>query len=410
MRTLLLLLSAALLLHGQVTSVPDTGVTVTAPASGAEVVKAGTGSSFGQRGIVGGTGLPCTVGTDTITCAPDTAVVRFWSSGAGDPSANCTAGQESYVNSTNREVWECVATNTWARKSGNIYSAVDTGVDDTYAPTTCAGFPAVYASGQVVILQATTANTGASTLDCGPGAKAIKLVDGTTDPANGNITSKQPAILQYDSAANGGMGAWLLLVSTGITASSTDTLTNKTLDAEGTGNSVTIPVKVWMPAAGCQNATASLLWDTPTTNPAVAACVTGTNTQKGVADFADGANALSMQYTLLLPSDWSGAIDAKFKWLSATITGDVVWQIATSCVADAETDDPAFNTASTVTDTAKGITNQTNDASITGVTATGCSAGELLHIKVTRDPAHASDNHAATARLIGVELTLRRAM
>lgn len=185
-------------------------------------------------------------------------------------------------------------------------------------------------------------------------------------------------------------------------------LTNKTLDAEATGNTIILPMKVWLGAASCQNATATLSWDTPTTNPAVPACVTGTNTQKGVADFADGANSLSMQTTVALPSDFSGAIDAKFKWLSATTTGNVVWQIATACVGDGGTDDPAFNTASTVTDTPKGTANQTNDATISGVTATGCAAGQLLHLKVFRDPANASDTHAATARLIGVELTIRR--
>lgn len=165
--------------------------------------------------------------------------------------------------------------------------------------------------------------------------------------------------------------------------------------------------KVWLEAAGCQNTSATLMWDTPTSNPAVAACVTGTNTQKGVADFADSSN-LSMQRTLLLPSDWTGAIDVKFKWFTSATSGDVVWQIATACVADGETDDPSFNTASTVTDTAKSTANQTNDATITGITATGCAAGELLHLKVFRDAAHASDNLAATARLIGIELTLRR--
>lgn len=167
--------------------------------------------------------------------------------------------------------------------------------------------------------------------------------------------------------------------------------------------------KIWLPAAGCQNTTATLFWDTPTSTPAVAACVTGTNTQKGVADFADSAS-LSMQTTLILPSDFTGAIDAKFKWFTSATSGNVVWQIATICVADGETDDPAFNTASTVTDAAKGTTNQTNDASIASVTITGCAAGELLHIKVLRDAAHASDTLAATARLIGVELTGRRAL
>lgn len=219
--------------------------------------------------------------------------------------------------------------------------------------------------------------------------------DATTPSANDNDTSiATTAYVQTELTAY---------------ASDTATFTNKTLDVEGTGNTITTVSRVWIPAGMCQNTTASLNWDTPTSNPAVAACVTGTNTQKGVADFADGANALSMQQTLRMPADWTGSVDVALKWFSGTTSGDVVWQVATICVADAETDDPAFNTASTVTDTAKGTANQTNDATITGLTTTGCAAGELMHVKITRDPAHASDNHAATARLIGAEFTLRRA-
>lgn len=189
----------------------------------------------------------------------------------------------------------------------------------------------------------------------------------------------------------------------------TETLTNKTLDAEGTGNTLTLPRRIWLPAAGCNNATAGSIWDLPSASPAVAACVTGTNTQKGVLDFSDTSN-LSAQMTWKLPSTWTGNIDANIKWFSAVTTGDVVWQLATICVADAETDDPAFNTASTVTDTTKGTANQTNDAAITSVTATGCAAGELMHLKIFRDSAHASDTMAGTARLIGVELVVREAL
>ena len=330
----------------------------------------GGGGAGTVTSVTGGVGIQVVNGTTTPEVSKDTAETPTWSAGTGAPSANCTAGSSIYLDTTNARYYRCgPSNNTWTE-----VARISSG----------SGAPA----------------SGAC--DAAAEAGTIYYRTDNTSGAGGH----------YGCAQTGsGTYGWVLLSGSGaVTASSTDTFTNKTLDAEGTGNSVTIPVKVWIPAAGCQNTTASLLWDTPTSNPAVAACVTGTNTQKGVADFADGANALSMQYTLALPSDWSGAIDAKFKWLSATTTGDVVWQIATSCVADAETDDPAFNTASTVTDTAKGTTNQTNDASIMGVTATGCAAGELLHIKVTRDPAHASDNHAATARLIGVELTLRRAM
>jgi hypothetical protein len=128
-----------------------------------------------------------------------------------------------------------------------------------------------------------------------------------------------------------------------------------------------------------------------------------------VLDFANGSD-LSAQITHKLPSTWTGTVDANIKWFTPATTGDVVWQIQTICVADAETDDPAFNTASTVTDTAKGTTNQTNDASITTVTVTGCAAGELMHVKIRRDSGHASDSLADTARLIGVELVTREAI
>jgi hypothetical protein len=191
-------------------------------------------------------------------------------------------------------------------------------------------------------------------------------------------------------------------------SSGTMTLTGKTYDAEATGNILTLPVKAWLPASGCDNVTPGPFWDLPTSNPAVAACVTGTNTQKGALDFADGAPTLSAQSTLMLPADFTGTVGAALKWFTSATTGDVVWQVSTICVADAETDDPVFNTASTVTDAAKGTANQTNDAAIASVTITGCAAGELLHVKVLRDPAHGSDTLAATARLIGVELTMRR--
>lgn len=234
------------------------------------------------------------------------------------------------------------------------------------------------------------------------GTGAAVFVDG----AIGAATATTPSANDNDTSV-----ATTAYVQTELTAYASDsaTFTNKTMDVEGTGNVFTIPRRIWFPAAGCNNATAGNVWDLPTSNPAVPACKTGTNTQMGVLDFADSSN-LSAQLHYALPTTWTGTVDARIKWLTSATTGNVVWQLSTICVADAETDDPAFNTASTVTDAAKGTTLQTNDAAITTVTVTGCAAGELMHLKIQRDAAHASDTLAATARLIGVELTIREAL
>lgn len=234
-------------------------------------------------------------------------------------------------------------------------------------------------------------------------------VNVVTETGSQTLTNKTLTSPVISSISNTGTVTLFTASDTVVGKATTDTLTNKTLDAEGTGNVLTVPRRYWFPAAGCNGSTAGPIWDLPASNPAVAACVTGTNTQKGVLEFADSAN-LSAQITHKLPSTWTGNIDANIKWVTSATSGDVVWQLSTVCVADAETDDPSFNTASTVTDTAKGTTLQTNDAAITSVTATGCAAGELIHLKIQRDSAHASDTLAATARLIGVELVMREAM
>ena len=197
------------------------------------------------------------------------------------------------------------------------------------------------------------------------------------------------------------------------TLAGTETLTNKTLNVEAAGNDLTVVDRYWMEAAGCNNATASPLWDLPTANAPAVACVTGTNTQKAYADF-DQTTDESMQRVLRLTLGFTGAIDANVKWLTTATTGSVAWCVQLVCVADGETDDPAFPAQAVgncQTDAANGTTNQMNSATLASITATGCAAGELMHIRLSRDPDETStrtDTVAADARLIGVELTLRQ--
>lgn len=179
-----------------------------------------------------------------------------------------------------------------------------------------------------------------------------------------------------------------------------------------TGYNIAVPVKVWIPAAGGNGTTASPIYDLPESNGPVATAY-GTSPNKfGALDFADGVNALTCQFNLHLPSDWTatGGIDIKFIWFSGSIsTNSAVWTCATASIAD--TEDllaPTFNATQTVADANLATANTRNSCSITGVTTTGLAAGELAIFRVGRDPTNGSDTLAATAALIGCEVTYRR--
>ena len=180
-----------------------------------------------------------------------------------------------------------------------------------------------------------------------------------------------------------------------------------------------LPIKHWLPAAGCNNTTAGSMWDLPTSAAAAAACVTGTNIQKGVLDFADTSGGFSAQTTLALPSDWTASTlpDVNIYWTTSATSGQVKWTMTFVCTdaAASATDDPAFPTSSngfnTVTTAVPGTANRVQTSTITGATLpTSCVTGtrNLLHVKIFRDGADAADTASATVRLIGAELTIRR--
>jgi len=168
-----------------------------------------------------------------------------------------------------------------------------------------------------------------------------------------------------------------------------------------------------MTPATCQGTTAYLAWNTVTGSSPAANCVTGTNTQQAYADFDQTVDEC-MQAHVSLPADWTGEIDADYKWLTTATSGSVAWCTQLACVADAETGDPAFiaqGSGNCVSDTAKGTTNQFNDVSDLAITDTGCVAGEHVYVRTCRDPDETggqTDTVAADARLIDMTLTVSR--
>jgi hypothetical protein len=215
----------------------------------------------------------------------------------------------------------------------------------------------------------------------------------------------------YAKESGSGNTGWAALSGSGgtVTASSSNTFTNKTIDAEGTGNVITIPFTVDWPGATCENGTPYSVWSAASGELPTPTCVTGANQVFAQADYGDGATFAQRNH-FRLPADWTGTVGAHILWKTAATSGSAVWQVSTICMASGESVDPTFNAAATVTDAAIGTTNRLNEATIASLTTTGCAAGEWFSFAVFRDPAHASDTLAATASLVNFQLTYRRAM
>lgn len=226
--------------------------------------------------------------------------------------------------------------------------------------------------------------TGSGSIDCGAAGYCRPAKRGTSLP--GTCTQGD----QFQKTGDGTL--WLC------------TATN-TFSQVGTSGSTQTNV-VFLPAAGCDNATAGTFWDLPTANAPQAACRTGTNTQKGVLDFDQTTAETAFQH-VSIPTSWDGTLDVRILWeANSTSTNSVVWDVRGACVADGEADDPSLSLSNAITDANAGTAaHKVNIATDTSLSLTSCAAGEMLVLRIGRLPTNPSDTLAADARLIEVELT-----
>jgi hypothetical protein len=184
----------------------------------------------------------------------------------------------------------------------------------------------------------------------------------------------------------------------------------------GTTASLTLPYQLQFIAGVCQNATASVGMSTPSTLGATAGCHTvaaaSGDPAYGYAVFATGGADTELHGQFELPSDWTGAVDATIKWNSnSTTTNDVVWEIAIGCVAAGEAATAiSFNDQAFAADTNLGTVLQFNTVSLTGLTTTGCAAGETAFFIIHRDTDTAGDTLDQDVRLVSITFTLRRSV
>jgi len=188
------------------------------------------------------------------------------------------------------------------------------------------------------------------------------------------------------------------------TDTNTLTFTNKTVDAEGTGNVYTRPFYVEF-TPGCNNAAASNgAFDVPTSSAATFSCF-GTGTTHGAADFVDGSTTgISGHFTL--PQGWAGNMDARIYWFGGISSANAVrFSVQTGCVADTEavSTGPSYNTASASNTAYTGTANQRKTTTLSAIAMTNCSAGEEMYFALQRIGGDAGDTYAATAEVLSIQ-------
>jgi len=266
------------------------------------------------------------------------------------------------------------------------------------------------------------------------GAHSLTLTTtGATDvtlPTSGTLYSTEGAVV---AVADGGTNCSVASITcfnniTGFTASGTTGTTSTNLvfstsptlvtPALGTPASGTLNLSFHMIflAAPCQNATASVGLNTPTTLGAAGACestaAASGDVAYGSAVFVTGGANTEVHGHFPLPSDWTGAIDVQVKWRAiSTTANNVVFQIKFGCTATGEAttavslNNTAFSAVTNLTTTL-----QWNVSTLTGITTTGCAANEQAMWVLDRDTDTSGDTLDADVQVMLIDFTYRRAV
>lgn len=191
--------------------------------------------------------------------------------------------------------------------------------------------------------------------------------------------------------------------ATVATATSPTVFTQKTADAEASGNVFSRPFYEEFTASG-GGAGGQGAFDPPTTGAATFSSFGSTTTQ-GAVDFLDAVTSTVVGH-FTLPQGWTGNMDARVTWfanLSSSNSARI--SVATGCVADAQaiSTGPSYNTASAANTAYTGTANQRKTTTLLAVPMTNCAAGETMYFQLSRIGADAGDTLAATVEVISID-------
>jgi hypothetical protein len=330
------------------------------------------------------------------------------------PNANsmavqtCAAGTNTFVSAWPISTAQCTQSNISASATMPYAYAADSGSATAYV---VALTPAIasYTTGLEVDFLPANSNSGTTpTLNVNSvGAQTITKF-GATALSIGDLATTQIAKVIWDGTY------WELqnpnTLSSTLTTTSTSTLTNKTINAESTGNNISYPAKAFWPAAGCSGgSTAGPGIVTGSTNAPTPNCV-GSTVPKGVLQFAHGNIAYISSFQL--PSDWNSSASTDIQ-ICATTTDTtsghtIIWDVQTgfNSVTGAATDDPSLNAQQQLTVTLGGsqVSGGEICGSLTSMTMTSAAAGYNFEVLIKRDSSDTVTDTAVAMKYLTITL------
>lgn len=382
--------------------------------------------------IAPGTGV-----TNSLSCAAGVCTVTVNSSAGGVSSgtslpATCTVGTPFVLTNATpntAQLYTCTATNTWTQQTGGTHSGTYSLGTGYLSMTETAGGSGWTA--KLLVKQDAGANTfskaalsdvgviGVAAASVSGGATGQIIVMGeTTCVADGTVTignligvgtTTAGRCKDLGTTSSNLVSGHVQIIGRAQSSGSAGDDIIFEFYGPGLYGSADQASYISFPAANCQLGAAATGFVLPASNYPTATCITGSNVITGALSFANVGTASTQSVQGKIPLEGVvTSINVKGKWRTSATSGSVVWQVQAACVADAETNDPSFNTAQAITDAAKGTTLQSNDFSLTGLTLTGCSTGETLYFKFFRDADHASDDLAAAADLLHLTFVINR--
>jgi hypothetical protein len=293
--------------------------------------------------------------------------------------------------------------------------------------------PAALVTGATYYFVADVANTAAASINFNSlGAKTVVKMPGgvTTDLVANDIRANQVVVMRYDgsnmqmisqvgnAASGGGSGittqdegaqqgtsqTTVNCVGSGIACSVSGSTTTVTVSASGT-----VTDNIWLKAAGQYHGSGGgtvALWEVPSSGgPTVDldGALVSTNYSFQALNYQDTSVEQAAYVHYPLHDSWTGSVSVTLDTFGGSATGNALWKIYTACASTGSMNPLTFNAANTTTATYGGAY-QRVAVTLTSITMTGCSAGNLLTMKVARDSTSGSDTLTGSAYAIGLKL------